>query len=263
MFIIWGTRNVRRHRGYVAEFCAICRRIERFHVQDIVLAHHVFYIPFIRAGVVGQMRTCTACGQQAFPEAGTYSELVDDANADVDTLVQKTNPDLLEKLTDRLVLEEKAKQGPDALTREERTTLIREPFVALAEQVGRRFAPGGCSNVLGALGLVVSLFLLCLWIVYSSETTGGMYGLVTAGGVVGAVLLVWALWSFATSKRRYMKRRIVPLLAQALAPLKPTDDEIAKTIEALEKEGYKIAMKLKAGWLVGATGPTETAAADS
>jgi len=252
MFIIWGTRNVRRDRGYVAEFCAICRRIERFRVQDIVLAHHFFYIPFIRAGVVGQMRTCTACGQQAFPDAGTYSELVDDANADIDTLVQKTNPDLLETLTDRLVLEEKAKQGPDALTREERTSLIKEPFVALSEQVGRRFAPGGCSNVLGSLALVVSLFLLCLWIAYSGEVKGAVSVLLIAGGVLGAALLVWALWSFATSKRRYMKRRIVPLLTQALAPLKPTEDEIAKTISALEKDGYTIAMKLKAGWIASA-----------
>ena len=252
MIIIWGTRNIRRHRGYVADFCAICRGIRAFRVSDIKLVHHFFFVPFTKGDTVSQMRTCTTCGQQAFPEAGTYDAFVEDAHADINTLVQETNPTLLEKLTDRLVLEEKAKQSLDQLSPDERTALLTEPFVALSGQVGRRFAPGGCSNVLGALALVVSLFLACIWIVYSDEAKGGMYALVTASGVVAAVLFLAAVWSFATSKRRYMKGRIVPLLAQALAPLNPTEAELAAILDALRADGHKIAKKLKPQWIVQA-----------
>jgi hypothetical protein len=259
MIIIWGTRNVRRHRGYVADFCAICRAIKPFRVQDIVLAHHFFYVPFIRAGVVGQVLTCTSCGQQSFVDPGTREAFVDDAHADMDRLVRETNPTLLEDLTDRLVLEEKAKLSPPQLTPGERTALLTEPFVALSSQVARRFAPGGCANVLGSLALVVGLFLACLWIVYSGETKGGMYALVTAGGVVAAALLVYAVWSFVTSKGRYMKRRVVPLLARALAPLDPKQAELVEVLAALEADGHKIAGKLKPAWILDAVRMAETA----
>jgi len=252
MFIIWGTRHVRQHRGYVADFCAICRRIERFHVSDIRVAHHFFFIPFAKSETTSQMRTCTACGQQAFPEPGTYDAFVADAQADIDTLVRETNPTLLEELTDRLVLEEKAKQSLAGLSPDERTTLLTEPFVALSEQVGRRFARGGCSNILGVPMMLVSLFLFCLWIVYSDEPGAGTQTLAWVAGVVSWILFPASLYFFATSSRRYMKGRIVPLLAKALAPLKPTEAELAKVIETLEADGYKIGWKLKATWIAEA-----------
>lgn len=252
MFIIWGTRNIRRHRGYVAEFCAICRAIKPFRVQDIKLAHHFFFIPITKSDTTGQMLTCTSCGQQSFVDAGARDAFVDDAHADIDRLVRETNPTLLEELTDRLVLEEKAKQSPDKLTPGERTALLTEPFVALSSQVERWFAPGGCANVFGALALVVALFLGCLWIVYSDETEGAMRALVTAGGVVGAVLFVAAVWSLATSKRRYMKGRVVPLLARALAPLKPSEAELAEILKSLEADNHKIGKKLNPGWILDA-----------
>ncbi len=252
MFIIWGTRNIRRHRGYVADFCAVCRAIKPFRVQDIQLAHHFFFIPITKGDTTGQMLTCTSCGQQSFVDAGARDVFCDDAHADVDRLVRETNPTLLEELTDRLVLEEKAKQSPDELTTGERTALVTEPFVALSSQVERRFAPGGCSNVLGALALVVSLFLGCLWVVYSDETEGAMYALVVAGGVVAAVLFLVAVWSFATSKRRYMKRRVVSLVARALAPLDPTEAELAEILETLKADNHTIGRKLKPGWILDA-----------
>jgi hypothetical protein len=198
------------------------------------------------------MRTCTACGQQSFPETGSYDAFVEDANADIDTLVRETNPALLEELTERLVLEEKAKQSLAQLAPDERTTLLTEPFVALSEQVGRRFAPGGCSNVLAFLALVASLLLFCVWIAYSDETSGAAHVLVTAAGVLSWILFLVALYFFATSSRRYMKGRIVPLLARALKPLEPTEAELGEILSTLKAEGYKIAKKLKAGWILEA-----------
>ncbi|MBN1916931.1 MAG: hypothetical protein JW889_03395 [Verrucomicrobia bacterium] len=250
MILVWGTRNIRRHRGYVADFCAVCRAIRPFQVSDIKLAHHFFFVPITAGTTTGQMRTCTVCGQQAFPEPDTYTDFVDDAHADIDTLVQRTNPTLFDDQTDRMLLEEKLKQFPDQITAGERTALLVEPFMALSGQVERRFAPGGCANVLGSLALVVALFLACLWIVYSDETTGGMYALVTAGGVVGALLLIYALWTFATSSRRYMNGRVVPLLARALVPLKPTESELTEILATLKADGHKIAKKLKARWIM-------------
>ena len=258
MFIIWGTRNIRRHRGYVADFCAICRAIKPFRVQDITLAHHVFFLPIAKGEVSEQMLTCRSCGQQSFVEPGTRDAFVDDPHADIDTLVRDTNPTLPEDSTDRLVLEEKAKASPTQLTPGERTALLTEPFMALSSQVTRRFAPGGCSNVLGALALLVGLFLACLWIVYNGEAKGGMYALVTVGGVFAAVLVLYALWSFATSKRRYMKRRVVPLLAQALAPLEPTQAELAEVLDALEADGHKIGEKVKPEWVLEAIRMAQT-----
>ncbi len=252
MFIIWGTRNTRRHRGYVADFCAICRAIKPFRVQDIKLAHHFFFIPITKGDTTGQMLTCTSCGQQAFVDAGARDAFCDDAHADIDRLVRETNPTLLDDLTDRFLLEEKAKQSPTDLTQGERTALLTEPFVALSSQVERWFAPGGCANVFGALALVVALFLGCIWIVYSDETEGAMRALVTAGGAVGAILLLVAVWSFATSRRRYMKGRIIPLLARALAPLQPTEAELAEILKSLKADNHKIGRKLNPAWILDA-----------
>jgi hypothetical protein len=91
-----------------------------------------------------------------------------------------------------------------------------------------------------------------LWIVYSDEAKGAMYALVTAGGVVAAALIVYGLWSFATSKGRYMKRRIVPLLAKALAPLQPTEAELATVIGTLKADGHQIGKRLKTSWVIDA-----------
>lgn len=262
MFIIWGTRHVRQHRGYVADFCAICRGIKRFHVSDIRVAHHFFFIPFAKSETTSQMRACTACGQQSFPEPGTYDAFVADAQADIDTLVRETNPALLEKLTERLVLEERAKQSLAGLSAGERTTLLTEPFVALSEQVGRRFARGGCSNILASLALVASLFLFCLWIVYSDEPGSATRTLAWVAGVVSWILFPASLYFFATSSRRYMKGRIVPLLARALKPLEPTEPELAKVIETLEADGYKIAWKLKAEWILASIRTPQASASE-
>jgi len=252
MFIIWGTRNIRRHRGYVADFCAICRGIRAFRVSDIKLAHHFFFIPFATVKTVSQMRTCTTCGQHAFPEAGTYDAFMQQAHADIDTLVKETNPTLVEVLADRLALEDKAKQSLDQLSPDERRKLLKEPFVELSGQVAWRFARGGLMGIIRALPLVVALFLACIWIVYSDETKGAMHALVVASGVVAAVLFLVGVCWLATWKRRYMKKRIVPLLGQALAPLQPTEAELAEILHTLKTDGHKIGKKLKPQWIIQA-----------
>jgi hypothetical protein len=227
-------------------------------------ACNVYFIPLGSGQDVGQRRKCMGCGQEHLVDAGTYRSFVTDRHADISRLVQETNPRLLDELTDRLVLEERARGTGKALTDDERATLLAEPFRELSQQVSLRFARGGKLNVPAIFTLFGSFVLLAVGATLISGPEGGSPVL---GGLLIALFfgaLITSIYLFASAGRRYMKRRIVPLLARSLAPLKPTEAELTGVLQTLKANGRKIGRKLKVGWIVeaiAAAGTRQTGAA--
>jgi hypothetical protein len=75
--------------------------------------------------------------------------------------------------------------------------------------------------------------------------SAGTVLLIAAG--IGATLIVW---QFVESGSRYMRLEIIPALAKALGPLRPTPDEIERVLGELQQTKQKIGRKLKVSRLL-------------
>ena len=68
-------------------------------------------------------------------------------------------------------------------------------------------------------------------------------------GAVGGVLIAWYHFSNST---RFVQRHLLPQLARALLPLRPSQHEITAVLRELNKQGFRIGKKLKAPALMQA-----------
>jgi hypothetical protein len=171
-------------------------------------------------------------------------------------MIQETNPDLLDELRDRLVLEERLRGTGRPLTSDERTALIAEPFRELSSQVEQRFSGDIRLDSLSAYASLATVLLAVAFGIAGPVSRTPSDPVPTAGVVVGALTilsLLGAVGLIATQSPRYIKRRMVPLLAKALAPLTPTEAELTETLATLKADGHKIGRKLKARWILEAT----------
>jgi len=79
------------------------------------------------------------------------------------------------------------------------------------------------------------------------EYQATIFGTAFSAGIVAVIAAA------ATSGRRYMKRKIVPHVVQALRPLHPSETEIAEVLASFKMQGLKIGRKLKSSDLIRAT----------
>jgi hypothetical protein len=254
--LITATRRVFRQRGYVAEFCPICRSIQSWRVRDIHRVHHVYFIPLGGGRYANQELTCTGCRQRRLVEPFTYQKFVDARDASLDRLVAETRPGLFDEITDRLVLEERLHGNGRPLSADERMRLVTEPFYALAPEFQRRFSryahrldPVAILSAVGTLGAMVAF----LGVGAAAEKGSQVLSLIAISlGVLALVGLVATVYLVATASRRYMKRRVVPLLAKALAPLEPRETEIATAFNRVRDRGLLIGKRFRPGWVTDA-----------
>jgi hypothetical protein len=66
---------------------------------------------------------------------------------------------------------------------------------------------------------------------------------------LGVLLVVWQIFR---SRRRFMMRQVVPVLASAIRPLKPTESELKFVLAELTQLKHKIGTKLKLADLISA-----------
>jgi hypothetical protein len=63
--------------------------------------------------------------------------------------------------------------------------------------------------------------------------------------VMLALAAALVIWQVRAGGRRFMKREVVPVLAQTLAPLRPTRTEVDAILQELRKAKHKIGGKLR------------------
>jgi hypothetical protein len=226
MFIVWGSKVVHRKLGYAADFCYICRCSSVFSVRRIGMAGHVYYISAGEGKLVGFDRTCQKCNivYTADPSAFTH-----------------TFPNFETVWQERLALENRLNQNVSLLSLQERKALLAEPFVKLSPGVEARFASTHLDKevwyaILGAIAAILLLPPLVKSIVPDQAEPF----LLTAI----AVGLLAVIWQIAISGKRYMRREILPALADALQPLHPLESEISAILADLKNFGHKIGSKL-------------------
>ncbi|MEX3957503.1 hypothetical protein [Trinickia sp. EG282A] len=242
MFIFWGRKLVYRKHGYVADFCPICREPRAFKLQRVGSAGHVYNISVGEGRLVGYHRSCLTCRTPVESELSTYASVAK-ARAALPELMAQTYPNLESAWRDRLALEERVRTALPSLQPEERRELIRDPFIALSTKVERYFASSRV-NLRDILMILVAFVVMIIGsvtvgMIEPADSNYGIYFFMALG-------LAMVVWQIRSTSRRYMVRQIVPALASALAPLKPTREEIDATLSELHKEQLRLASKLPA-----------------
>lgn len=246
MFIVWGKKLVYRKLGYVADFCPICREAKPFELQRVGSAGHVYYITVGEGELVGYERTCQHCRISLQAEPSMYSD-ISKKPMPLRDLITHTFPNIQQVFQGRMELEDKVKKSPSLLTAEERHALIRQPFTLLASKVERRFSSTHIDKetaIAIAIGLGLMLAGPAIFSAIAPESQeAGLLTCISLG-------LLLICWKGMGSGKRFMQRDIIPVLANSLKPLNPSEGELNAVLAELKQLRNKMGKKLNVAALM-------------
>jgi len=132
LVLIWGKRQREKRLGFAADYCPICRKVERFELMEQRFARHFWFIPVERGRLTGNTQICRGCQTETKSFPAQFIHIDRSARNSLESLIQETNPSVCEANKDRLALAEQIAAGSAAIDATTRHRLIMEAF-ALAE----------------------------------------------------------------------------------------------------------------------------------
>ena len=237
--MIYGTKILYSPIGWVADFCPICRRLERFQLIEVRKAFHVNTAILSEEHLFHWIR-CTSCASPMLTDRGRYTVISQLPQKPVASMAAVTMPDLSVKLGARLHLERQVQSGA-AISAQSRAWLMAEPFQVVDWLLWEDRARGtyfagpsawGCIAAMSLITLFLPLYALLNWLSVSPSTTDS----ILKG--VGLLIAASALYSFVNLKlrrRRFARLEIIPRLARALKPLHPAKLELQEMLSAYRK----------------------------
>ncbi len=246
MFIVWGTKRVDRKQGKVADFCPVCRVIQLFELVRIGMASHIYYASFGEGKLVGYVIQCLTCGVNLETDPTRYSATDKSRAPNLDVLIANTFPGVKTAYANRIALEQKLKQTPAALTSEQRRAFLMEPFGLLNPQVETRFANSTEMDKPSGLGCAVTLVVGIGGFVFTVFAIKGKTqdAALIAVGVLAGLGTIYTFVQMHLAPRRYLKSKILPVLARALEPLNPTQAEVADCVKRCKSVEMRIGKML-------------------
>jgi hypothetical protein len=241
MFIVWGKKPVYHRLGYVAHFCPICRGPKPFEIKRVGSAGHLYYISFGSGELLGYERTCQECGTALQAEPTDHAAIAQRL-APLPELTRQTFPQLEQVFAARLALEEQIRSDPAALSADDRQALIRSPFLLMSAKVDQRFAR---THIDMGLGLAIA------GAVAMTIFGPGMVQLLAPGADSANLVLVFLalglagiVWQAIAARPRFVRRAVLPALARALRPLRPTQHELESIVAELGQLQHKMARRI-------------------
>jgi hypothetical protein len=249
MYIVWGSRVVRKASGRRGDFCSLCRAFQAIRVVEIQNVDHFYFIPIGGRTRIGYELACESCGLVQAGDVGETPPASHDRDADVEALLAMTNPGARQAWAGRLALEHRIRAG--ALDLDERAEALGESFELANSILARRmretqFDAASGLGCLGTLAAVAGTYALASRFIEDTDTVGG--ATITVAVVLGLCLLIL----IANDGRRYAKAKILPALARGLRPLRPTPEEIDATLREFKDRGEPIGKCLKTDEIVAA-----------
>lgn len=240
MLIVWGKKITKKRLGHVADFCPLCRELRSFSMINVRRVPHLYFISLGSGESVGHYRTCDSCSVMLGAQVGQYASVSRAKGQDVVELAMATNPNVDEVYAERFQLEERLAAG--RLSAEERIELLAEPFVLVNPLVEERAKSIHIDLVTGVVMLAT---VGAAFAVFAAANQGAGQTQTTISIIavaLGAVIILIAMFD---DRRRYVRHRIVPILARALDPLKPSAEELVDIVARLKKTKLRIARSVK------------------
>jgi hypothetical protein len=239
MLIIHGTRRTKTRLGLVAELCPRCHDIKPAVVTRVEQCHHVYFMPVGSKKLVGFEVQCGACRNNLIVKDAAYAGFSKEDPGDIGLLVETTNPGVVDRLAQRIDMEERLANG--TATRADRVTVITEAIAAAGGPVQAKL-----HNVLPSTGLSLmgTLVFGIAWAVLASARRPEPISLYAAGAATLLSLAVFIVTA-ATGKGRLIRKHVLPALAAELAPLSPSRTELTESLNGSKKNKLALARLLE------------------
>lgn len=240
---IYGSKIVRQRLGYVADFCPLCRGFRRHKLIRIGRAGHVYFVSVGSGQLVGHEIKCTQCDVSREADAGWYQSVCENPTAPLEELLAKTRPTVCDEYAERVEMELRVRTR--RLSSEERRELVREAFVAINHDVERRASSMHFDRT-AALGVVVTLAVVAALSAAGDlfQVSDDLYVWTILGalgaGIVATLILI------GTDASRFIRRRLLPLVAGALRPLDPSEQELEAVLADLKSLKLAVGKRVKA-----------------
>ena len=224
MFIIHGTKTVRRKLGRVADFCEQCQTVRACKVKRIGHAAHIYFIALSKGELIGFERTCEECGNLHELHRHRYKGFVNDKEAALEDLIEQTNPDLLQRLADRLDAE--AGVASERVIAEQRRERFAEIFYAANALLNARRRETHFDKTSG-IAILATIVLTALVRIIGGDTQDAFITTAITGSV-GAIICIVLL---GTDVSRYSRRVLAPYLLMQTIDLEPSLAELEELAE--------------------------------
>jgi len=242
MLIFGADKFPYRNIGYVADFCPMCRAPRAFQLRRVGGASQDYNIDSGEGALLGYERRCEDCEVTLDAKPTSYASIASERTS-MPELTARTFPRLTETYRATMDLDRLARRSPGSLTAAERRALILTPLLILSARVEQRLAATQVDKEVGytVLALIAALVLDTYLIGrVAPESIGrSMLAILVVG--IGAVI-----WQISAARGRFIRREILPRLAESLRPLSPTDAELNVAFEELRGLRHKLGSRKSA-----------------
>ncbi|MFM7318784.1 MAG: hypothetical protein ACKO5E_17710 [bacterium] len=222
--------------GYVADFCAICRKTNRFQLLQLNYRVTVNSIPAGDEKITGYYRVCLDCDTAYAAEPAIYPVLCRKLEP-LDEM-HRTLPKPNKKSQERLEIEELIKNSLNSIPEEMRLELMQEPFLVLSPIVDTKLGSFYLDE-LGYLLFLLSVGLTLGIILYSGIAGPQPDGLLLAVASIATGLITIVFYKLR-EKTKFIMKFLIPNLAKALKPLKPSDIELVFLVNLMKAGNLRI-----------------------
>ena len=243
MWIFYGERDMRTPVGFVADACPSCRNVTAFRVSKVNRVTHIYYFIKLGAGQnLGHERQCLVCNTRMAADTHRYA-FIRPSNIGLDDLRAITFPNLDEFYETQQVVAQKIASAPATLSDDERAMALRQPFAALAPIVQKKFAQTILDRTFGLallawIAALVVGFTATRFMPESKAVVDGI-GIIFLGGLVGMFIAA------AGGGRRYIRGKILPAIADAVRPLRPSEEEISRIVDEYKRRKLTIGKRVR------------------
>ncbi|GEM_PF-1852802 len=245
MIIFWGTKSKKKKLGYVADYCVYCRGVQPYELSKVSAVGHIQGLSLGSGKTVGFLKRCESCSMVNAADATGYSHVFKKLPDDLHVLVVSSFPEIWDVYAERLELEDRL-YNDDPISKEERAFLLREPLDAIAEEIEIRFKGEAQGDKPTGLGCVITLgvvgFLFFLGIVNEGSSIGSF--LMQAAGVLGVVGFFSVFVLLLTSKQRFLKNTVYPLLGRTYSQINPSLEELEQHLQPFRNAGLALGKKI-------------------
>lgn len=227
MFIVWGTKIIRRRLGLVALVCPICRDITSCRVSSVLRVSHVYYIPTGKGKLALYESSCSACGLILPHHPTSTFTPVPEPLPTMEALAEATNPDVFKHVDDLIALGELVRTN--TLPAERRVRVIAETLDSMSymTELGAKQGRDESLQALAALGLIITL-PATLILLFDGQK---LYGAIA--GVLAAAFLALTIRLIMRGPRSMLRRKTIPTFRIAMEPMNPTREELDAAVELL------------------------------
>ena len=251
MLIIHGETLRESDRGFVAESCYFCRKVQRFRLTRIVQRFHLFFIAFFGGKTVAHKIACQECGGERYLSEVDYLDTAKDVALPVEALGRLTNP----RASRSEFWQHAAAGGQEELAAHgDRLSLLAAPFKLLNRGYEWRYQAGPRADRIAQRGLllfvggIVAILLICTadsFDVIPPELKGAEILLRQfIGAAVFFLGIPLILYGLVTEKMRYRNEHIYRPLGVFLQPLDPSRPEVEAVLTQLKAQGLVLGRKL-------------------